>query len=131
MSSRREVLIKILSLSQRKTLIETKTRTLKCLKWHYSTVRSMKTVAVWTEEGAFALFLRPHPGGFDSSTVTTPGNLPSKAKKKCLCPGFSRAEGLGTDGIDRCIKPTTVYVTVTAFHAPGYRASGYQILEQV
>ena len=81
MSSRRELLIKILALLQRKTLIETKTRTLKCLKWHYSTVRSMKTVAVLTEEGAFALFLRHHPGGFDSSTVPTPGNLPSKAKK--------------------------------------------------
>ena len=29
-----------------------------------------------------ALFFRPHPGGFDSSRVPTPGNLPSKAKKK-------------------------------------------------
>ena len=28
-----------------------------------------------------ALFSRPHPGGFDSSRVPTPGNLPSKAKK--------------------------------------------------
>ena len=27
-----------------------------------------------------ALFSRPHPGGFDSSRVPTPGNLPSKAK---------------------------------------------------
>ena len=42
--------------------IETKNRTLKCLKWHYSTVRSMKNVAVLTEDGAFALFFRPHPG---------------------------------------------------------------------
>ena len=25
---------------------------------------------------------RPHPEGFDSSRVPTPGNLPSKAKKK-------------------------------------------------
>ena len=31
---------------------------------------------------AFDLFFRPHPGGFDSSGVPTPGNLPSKAKKK-------------------------------------------------
>ena len=86
MSSRREVLIRILALLQRKTLIETKNRTLKCLKWHYSTVRSMKNVAVLTEDGAFALFFRPHPGGFDSSRVPTPGNLPSKAKKM-LMPG--------------------------------------------
>ena len=34
--------------------------------------------AVLTKDGAFTLFLRPHPGGFDSSRVPTPGNLPSK-----------------------------------------------------
>ena len=84
MSSRREVLIRILALLQRKTLIETKNRTLKCLKWHYLTVRSMKNVAVLTEDGAFALFFRPHPGGFDSSRVPTPRNLPSKAKKMLM-----------------------------------------------
>ena len=38
------------------------------------------------EDGAFALFFRPHPGGFASSRVPTPGNLPSKAKKM-LIPG--------------------------------------------
>ena len=81
MSLRREVLIRIIALLQRKTLIETKNCTLKCLKRHYSTMRSMKNVAVFTEDGAFALFFRPHPGGFDSSRVPTPENLPSKAKK--------------------------------------------------
>ena len=86
MSSRGEVLVRILALLQRTTLIETKSRTLKCLKWHYSTVRSMKNVAALTEDGAFALFFRPHPGGFDSSRVPTPGNLPSKVKK-LLKPG--------------------------------------------
>ena len=45
-----------------------------------------ENVAVLTEDGAFALFFRPHPGGFDSSRVLTPGNLPSKAKKM-LMPG--------------------------------------------
>ena len=83
MSSRREVLIRILALLQRKTLIETKNRT---LKWHYWTVRSIKNVALLTEDGAFALFFLPHPGGFASSRVPTPGNLPSKAKKM-LIPG--------------------------------------------
>ena len=39
--SSRGVLIRIIALLQRKTLIETKNRTLKCLKWHYLTVRSM------------------------------------------------------------------------------------------
>ena len=83
MSSRREVLIRILALLQWKTLIETKNRTFKCLKWHYWTVRSMKNFALLTEDGAFALFFRPQPGGFGSPRVPTPGNLPSKAKKKC------------------------------------------------
>ena len=81
MSSRREVLNRILALLQRKTLMKTKSCTLKRLKRHYSTVRSMKNVAVLTEDGAFALFFRPHLGGFDSSRVPTPGNLPSKAEK--------------------------------------------------
>ena len=42
----------------------------------------MKNVAVLTEDGAFAVFFRPHPGGFDSSRVHTPRNLQSRAKKK-------------------------------------------------
>ena len=57
-------------------------------------MRSTKNVAVFTEDGAFALFLRPHPGGFDSSRVPTPGNLPSKAKKM-LMPGGQRGGGGG------------------------------------
>ena len=32
-------------------------------------VRSMKNVAVLTEDGAFAICFRPHPGGFDSSRI--------------------------------------------------------------
>ena len=60
-----------------------------------STVRSMKNVAVLTEDGAFALFFRPHPGGFDSSRVSTPGNLPSKAKKMLMPGGQPRKGGGG------------------------------------
>ena len=86
MSSWREVFIRIQALLQRKTLIETKNHKLKCLKQHCSTVRSMKNIAVLTEDGAFALFFRPHPGGFDSSRVPTPRNLPAKGKKM-LMPG--------------------------------------------
>jgi len=91
--------VRILALLQRTTLIKTKNRTLKCLKWHYSTVRSMKNVAVLTEDGAFALFFRPHPRGFDSSKVPTPGNLPSKAKKMPM-PGRQPGGWLGAGGID-------------------------------
>ena len=44
----------------------------------------MKKVAVLKEDGAFALFFRPHPGGFERSGVLTPGNLPSTAKKMLM-----------------------------------------------
>ena len=44
-------------------------------------VRSMKNVAVLTEDGVFAISV-----GFDSSRVPTPGNLPFKANKM-LMPG--------------------------------------------
>ena len=60
---------------------------LKCLKWHCSTVGSMKNVAALTEDGAFALLFRPHPGGFDSSRV----------------PGGQPGGGMGAGGIDWCI----------------------------
>ena len=36
---------------------------------------SMKNVAVLTEDGAFALFFRPHPWAFDSSRVPTPAGI--------------------------------------------------------
>ena len=94
MSLRHEVLIRILVLLQRKTLLETKNRTLKSLKPHYSTVQSMKNVAVLTEDRAFAVFFCPHHGGFDSSRVPTPRNLPSKAQKM-LTPGGQPGRGEG------------------------------------
>ena len=87
MSSWRVVLIRILALLQRKTLIETKNRTLKCLN---GTIELCEL----TEYGAFPLFFRPTPGGFDSSRVPTPGNLPSKAKKM-LMPGAGQPGGGG------------------------------------
>ena len=58
---------------------------------------TMKNVAVLTEDGALALFFRPHPGGFDSSRVPTPGNLPSKAQKM-LMPGGQHGRGGGGAG---------------------------------
>ena len=61
---------------------------------------TMKNVAVLTEDGALALFFRPHPGEFDSSRVPTPGNLPSKAKKNANARGSARGGGAGAGGID-------------------------------
>ena len=92
MSSRLEVLDRILALLQRKTLIEAKSRTLKCLKWHYSTVRSMENVAALTEDGAFTLFFRPHPREF-----AIQGKKIANARGQ---PGGV----LGAGGIDWCIK---------------------------
>ena len=42
---------------------------------------TMKNVAALTEDGAFALFVRPHPGGFDSSGVPTPREFAIQGKK--------------------------------------------------
>ena len=58
-------------------------------------VRSIKNVALLTEDGAFALFFRPHPGGFASSRVLTPGNLPSKAKAMLIPGGEPGGGGAG------------------------------------
>ena len=55
----------------------------------------MKNVAVLTKDGAFALFCRRHPRGFDNSRVPTPGNLPSKAKKMLMPRG---QPGVGAAG---------------------------------
>ena len=50
------------------------------------------------EDRAFALFFRPYPGGFDSSRVLTPGNLPSKAKKNANARGSAGGGGLSAGG---------------------------------
>ena len=92
----RAVLIRILALLKRKTLIETKNGTLKCLN---GTIRLCKVM----EDGAFALFFCLHRGGFDSSRVLTPGNLPSKPKKMLMHGGQLGGGGggwLGAAGID-------------------------------
>ena len=52
-----------------------------------------------TEDGAFALLFRPHPGRFDSSRVPTPGNLPSRAKKMLMPAGQPKGGGGGGGGV--------------------------------
>ena len=98
MSSRREVLVRILALLQRKTLIETKSRTLKCLKWHYSTVRSMKNVAALTEDGAFPSFFVPTPGDLTAEESPPLGICHPRQKKMLMPRGV-----LGAGGIDWCV----------------------------
>ena len=101
---------RILALLQRNTLIETKNRTLKCLKWHYSTVRSMKNVAVLTEDGALALFFRPHPGGFDSSRAQPPGICHPRQKKKTMPPAGRGWGDLAQVELTDALRPIVVIV---------------------
>ena len=54
-----------------------------------------ENVAVLREDGAFALFFPPHPGGFDSSKVPTPENFPSKAKEMLMPGGQPGGRGAG------------------------------------
>ena len=64
------------------------------LKCHYSTVWSMKNVVVLTVDRAFALFLRPHPGGFDTQESPPPGICHS-SPKNANARGSSRVCGGG------------------------------------
>ena len=65
------------------------------------TVRSMKNVAVLTEDGTFALFFRPHPGEFDSSRVPTPRICHPRQKKMLMPRGSAPVEGAGGGGARR------------------------------
>ena len=94
MSSRREVLIRTLALLQRKTLIETKNRTLKCLKRHYSTVRSMKNVAVLTEEGALPSLVVPTPRDLTAQESPPPGICHPRQKKNANARKSARGDGV-------------------------------------
>ena len=97
MSSRREVLIRILALLQRKTLIETKNRT---LKWHYWTVRSIKNVAkVDGGQGICPLFSSP-PRGICQLKTPHPREFAIQGKKNANSRGSARGGGLGAGGID-------------------------------
>ena len=85
MSSRREVLIRILALLQRKTLIETKNRTLKCLN---GTIRLCKL----TEDGAFALFFIPSSGDLTAQESPPPG-ICHPRQKNANSRGSARGRG--------------------------------------
>ena len=69
----------------------------------------MKNVAVLTEDGVFALFFRPHTGGFDSSRLESPHprEFAIQGQKNANARGSARrgvgGGGLGGGGIDWCI----------------------------
>ena len=93
MSSRREVLIRILALLQGKTFIETKNRRLKCLKWHYSTVGSMKKGC----SGIFPLFSSP-PRGIRQLKSRQPREFAIQGKN-ANARGSARGGGGGEAGL--------------------------------
>ena len=84
MSSRREVLIGILALLQRKTLIETKNRT---LKWHYWT--NKKCCTVDGGRGIFPLFSSP-PRGICQLKSPHPREFAIQGKKNATSRGSAR-----------------------------------------
>ena len=106
MSSRPEVLIRILALLQRKTLIETKNRT---LKWHYWIVRSIKKCCtVDGGRGIWPLFSSP-PRGICQLKSPHPRKFAIQGKKT-LIPGGQPGGGGAwaqvelTDALDWIVK---------------------------
>ena len=69
------------------------------LKWHSLTVRSMKNVELLTEDGAFALFSRPHLGDL-TAQESPPPEICHPRQKNANSRGSAREEGLGAGGID-------------------------------
>ena len=98
------------SVITRKTLIETKNHTLKCLKWHYSTVHSMKNVAVqcWRRMGHLPSFCVPTVKDLTAQESPPPGICHPRQKKMLICPPPPpfQGGGLGAGGIDWCITHT-------------------------
>ena len=102
MSSWREVFIRILALLQRKTLLETKNRTLKCLKRHYSTVH-VTTRAIHEKccsveggrPGYLPSFFVPTPGDSTAQECPTPGVCPPRQKNANAWLSAQGGGGLG------------------------------------
>ena len=81
-------------------------------------MRSMKSVAVFMEDGAFALFFVPTQGMIWQLKSPAPGNLPSKAIEiNYYIRGSAQGEGeegvlgqcSGAAGIDWCISTCSLY----------------------
>ena len=87
------------------------------LKCHYSTVWSMKTVAVLTADRAFALFLRPHPEGFDTQESQTPGICHSR-QKNANAWGSVRVRGGAGGGVALGAQVAQAYYESSEQHYP-------------
>ena len=106
MSSRREVLIRIVALLQRKTLLETKNRTLNgtirlCDKW--------KMLRYWRRTGHLPSFFVLTPGDLTAKESPPPG-ICYPMQKTANARGSAR-RGLGAAGIDWCINEKSSLLT--------------------
>ena len=88
MSLQREVLIRILALLQRKTLIKPKKSHIKMLKTALFDCAINEKCCSVDGGRAFALFFRPHLGGFDSSRAPTPREFAIQGKKNANARGW-------------------------------------------
>ena len=78
-----------------------KNRKLKCLKRHYSTVRSMKNVAVLTEAGHLPSFLVPTPEDLTAQESPLPGICHPRQNQKNADAWGSARGGAGGGGASR------------------------------
>ena len=65
--------------------------------------------------GAFAFFLRPHPGAFRQLMCPHPGEFAHSFKQNANAPGLARGGGgMGTAGIDWCIILADIFHNIDA-----------------
>ena len=94
----RGVIIRILALLQSKTLIETKNRTLKCLKWHYLTVRSIKKCCIVDGGRAICPLFSSPPRGIWQFMSPHPREFAIQGKKSANPRGSAGGGGRGVAG---------------------------------
>ena len=106
MSSRSEVLIRILALLQRKTFIETKNCTLKFLKMAlFDCAINEKSLQCWRRTGHLPSFFAPTPGDSTAQESRPPAPGIRHPRQKNANPRGSAGGGgeLGAGGVDWCI----------------------------
>ena len=108
MSSRREVLIRILALLQRKTLIETKKSHIRKLKMALfdCAINEKKSCSVDGGQGIYPLCFVPTPEDLTAQESPPPG-ICHPRQKKCCCPGISRGGGKGWAQVELAPYETT------------------------
>ena len=114
MSSRREVLIRILALLQKKPLIKSKKSHIKMLKTAlFDCAINKKCCSVDGGRGICPLFSSP-PRGIWQLKSPHPREFAIQGQKNANARGSVRGGGLGAGGIDWCIKHVNFFFTVSS-----------------